>query len=113
MTITADGARHVGARRFDARPLSVTRPRHRRAEPFALAVLAQLVELVRAALDATAKLWIARAAVVVAVSAFLVAAMLLGSVLVLVEPLRAGPGPMVVTPSSTPFPDGWTYEGTR
>lgn len=108
MTITAE--RYAGARRFDARPMSVTRPRHRHAEPFVLAVLAQLVELIGTAVDATAKLWIARAAVVVVVSAFLVAAMLIGGVLVLVEPLRAGPHPMVVTPSPSPFPDGWTYE---
>lgn len=111
MTVTAQP--YAGARRFDARPLSVTRPRHRHAEPLVLALLAQVVELIREGWAAAAKLWIARAAVVVAASAFLVAAMLLGSVLVLVEPLRAGPQPMVVTPSLTPFPDGWTYEGTR
>jgi hypothetical protein len=123
MTITAERQRYVGARRFDARPLSDTRPRHRTTEALAVALAVQLAEVVLGAGRALVRLFggswgartVTRAAVVVIVSAFLLAAMLFGSVLVMVEPLRGQPYPMTITPSPaplpspTPYPGGWTY----
>lgn len=121
MTITAERHTHVGTRRYSDRPREVRRPRHRK--PFdALALVPlfspwtlgdKLARVARAAWAVLSGSWAARttarAAVVVAVSAFLLAAMLFGSVLVMVEPLRNPPRASVVTPSPTPYPGDWTY----
>ena len=124
MTITAERPTYVGSRRYADRPAEARAARHRATEAVAVALAAQLAELVveagrtlalfaRGVLIVLSGSWAARttarAAVVVAVSAFLLAAMLFGSVLVMVEPLRSGPRPAIVTPSPTPFPGGWTY----
>lgn len=107
MTMTAERPRYVARRRFADRPAAARVARHRRPEPLLVVVLASLAHFLRAAGRAAARnmpaIWAARtvtrAAVVVAVSAFLLAAMLFGSVLVMVEPLRSEPHPMFVTPS--------------
>lgn len=118
MTLTADRPTYVGARRFANVPVPARAARHRAPELLAVALLAQFLELVtpiaRALVNVLGGSWAARttarAAVVVVVSSVLLAAMLIGSALVMVEPLRSGPRPAVVTPSPTPYPSGWTYE---
>lgn len=106
MTITAERPRYVARRRFADRPAAARIARHRHHEPLLVVILASLAYVLRSAGRAAAgnlpTVWAARtvtrAAIVVAVSAFLLAAMLFGSVLVMVEPLRSDPRPAFIAP---------------
>lgn len=118
MTITAERPAYVGSRRFADRPAEARAARHRATEPAAVALVAQLGELVlgagSAAARAAARLWsatmspraVARLIVIVGVAVGL----FLGfGALILHDPTPAAPREPVVTPSPTPSPGGWTY----
>jgi hypothetical protein len=125
MTMTAERPRYAGVRRFNARPAEVRRPRHRSTETLAVALVAQLVEVVLGAGRAAAPLGRAlaglfasawarrmtvRAAAVLALASLALALTLAVSAVALVEPSRATRYAPVVTPSPTPYPSGWTFE---
>lgn len=119
MTALAERPTYAGTRRFADRPLTVTRSRHRLAEPAFLVVLASLADVVRGACRAAAsRVGLASAARMTArtISTPIVAgAFFLGfGTLIVVEahevPADRSPRMLVVMPSPTPYPSGWTYE---
>lgn len=120
MTTLTERPTYVGTRRFADRPLGVTRARHRLAEPALVELAASLADALRAAGRAAAGgltlAWAARMTARTAGVLIIAGAILLGGGTLVILEVTAAPADLVhpvlvVTPSPTPYPDGWTYEG--
>jgi hypothetical protein len=107
VSITAERPIYVPRRRYADRPAEVRVARHRASEAFAVALVAQLVELAIALWSATmSPRAVARLIVIVGFAVLIVLGL---GALIIGGPSPAVPPGQVVTPSPTPFPGGWTY----
>jgi hypothetical protein len=123
MTITLERPAYAGRRRFEDREPDQRAARHRAADSLLVVVLASATDALRDAGSAAARglggiaparafRWIARmSARAVGVAIIAVGIILGAGALAIVEPSPAAPNGIVVTPSVTPYPDGWTYGG--